>query len=56
MSEPYSLEFKADALVILRHLDGDVEQAAQLLDVAPSLLREWMHDFKLRADEPASVA
>ena len=55
MRESYTLEFKADALVILRYLEGNVEQAAELLDIAPALLREWMHEFNIWAEEPAPL-
>lgn len=41
----YSAEFKAEAIIILKHFDGDVDETARLLDMDPQILRGWYNAY-----------
>lgn len=50
MSEEYSLEFKADALILLNFNKGDVQKTADILEIEPELLEQWKDKFEIYND------
>jgi len=50
MSEEYSLEFKADALILLNFNKGDIQITADILEIEPELLEQWKDKFEVYND------
>ena len=50
MSEEYSLEFKADALILLNFNKGDIQKTADILEIEPELLEQWKDKFEVYND------
>lgn len=50
-SDKYSVEFLAEAIIILKYFDEDIHKTAELLDVDPKELQSWYNRYVLQQDD-----
>lgn len=51
MEDSSSTELKAEALVILKYCNNNLEKAAELLDVDVEMLEHWRNEFQNTGDD-----